>query len=156
LLNLIPGDVGWPISHLSHNLVDFDLTRHAQSVRRSGKAEEMAVQGKDDRHYVVRILPYQREEKTPLGVVVTFIDVTHVRITEEALGRSHGLLDGLAALTQQAVTGLPFGELAKACVRATAETLGLELWISWSTFRMPPRSVRMRAWDGLPLRRTRM
>jgi two-component system CheB/CheR fusion protein len=126
LLNLIPGDVGRPIGHLAHNLEDLDLTRHAETVRRSGKSEEMAVRGKDGRHYVVRVVPYQREEKAPLGVVVTFIDITPVRSSEGAIGRSHGLLDGLAALTQQAVSGLPFDELATVCARATAESLGLE------------------------------
>jgi two-component system CheB/CheR fusion protein len=126
LLNLIPGDVGRPIGHLAHNLEDFDLTRHAETVRRDGQSEEMAVRGKDGRHYVVRVVPYQREEKSPLGVVVTFIDITPVKSREEAIGRSHGLLEGLAALTQQAVSGLPFDELATVCARATAESLGLE------------------------------
>jgi two-component system CheB/CheR fusion protein len=147
LLNLIAGDVGRPIGHLSHNLVEFDLTREADAVRRSGKAQEKAVQGKDARHYIVRIVPYQREEKTALGIVVTFIDVTPVKITEEALGRSHGLLEALASLSQQALAGGPFDELATGCTRTIAETLGME-FVDLMEYEPDTDVLRLRASVG--------
>jgi two-component system CheB/CheR fusion protein len=97
LLNLIPTDVGRPIGHMAHNLLDFDLTREADAVLRSGVGSEKSVQGRDARYYIVRISPYQREEKVPLGMVVTFIDVTTVKSAAQALQRVNQTLEARVA-----------------------------------------------------------
>ena len=51
----------------------------------------MKAESKDGRHYVVRILPYRREEKAALGVVVTFVDVTSITMTARAPRRPRSL-----------------------------------------------------------------
>ncbi len=126
LLNLMPADIGRPIDHVAHNVIGLDVAREAEAVRRSGSALEKEVRGKDGRHYIVRILPYRREEGTALGVVVTFVDVTTIKTTEQALGRSHRYIEAVARLSQQALAGLPFDQLARTRTHMLAETLGVE------------------------------
>ena len=85
LLNLIPSDIGRPISHLASNLVDFDLSREVEAVLRTRTTIERSVQSRDNQHVIVRVLPYVREGKASQGVVVTLTDVTALKASENAL-----------------------------------------------------------------------
>jgi signal transduction histidine kinase len=84
LLNLIPSDVGRPITHLATNLVDYDLPREVETVLRSHEPKEGAVQARDGRHYVIRVLPYDRAGDSH-GVVVTLTDVSALKASQQEL-----------------------------------------------------------------------
>jgi two-component system CheB/CheR fusion protein len=84
LLNLVPSDVGRPIGHLATNLVDFDLPREVETVLDSHEPSERAVQARDGRHYVIRVLPYDRAGDSH-GVVVTLADVTALKASQQEL-----------------------------------------------------------------------
>jgi two-component system CheB/CheR fusion protein len=93
LLHLIPSDLGRPIGHLATNLVDFEVAIEAEKVLRSGAPLEAAVLARDDRHYIVRVLPYVREGRTPQGVVVTLTDVTALKASEQELRQLNQTLE---------------------------------------------------------------
>ena len=64
VLNLIPSDMGRPISDLSMNFIDCDLTADARAVARGADVIEREVQHADGSSYLVRVMPY-RDSKGP-------------------------------------------------------------------------------------------
>jgi signal transduction histidine kinase len=126
LLNLIPSDVGRPIGHVTTNLVGLDLTGEAKAVLRTLTPIEKAVEGRDHRHYIVRVLPYEREDKHAQGVVVTFVDVTTLKVSEQELRKSRHHAEEIAGLNQQALAGMALDALMTRCVNIAAEALQLD------------------------------
>ena len=85
VFNLVPGDVGRPLKHLSHRLLDFDPVAKATEVQRTNTLFEQDVQAEDENWYLVRILPYHVGPKAFSGVVITLIDITPLRDARERL-----------------------------------------------------------------------
>jgi two-component system, chemotaxis family, CheB/CheR fusion protein len=85
LFHLVESDVGRPLKHLTHQLLDFDPVAVSREVQRSGKLVEQDVQAEDGRWHLVRILPYHIGPHTFAGVVITLIDVTPLRDIRERL-----------------------------------------------------------------------
>lgn len=88
VFNLIPGDVGRPLSDLSSRLLYADLVADAQHVLRDLQPLERGVQAAGGEHYMLRILPYRTGEDRIDGVVITFIDISSRKKVEEQLLRS--------------------------------------------------------------------
>jgi two-component system, chemotaxis family, CheB/CheR fusion protein len=87
LLQLIPSDMGRPISDLAMDFLDYDLPADARAVAREGAAVEREVQRADGSAYLVRVLPYRTPTGQPDGVVVTFSEVTRLRRAEQQTRR---------------------------------------------------------------------
>jgi two-component system CheB/CheR fusion protein len=84
VLNLIDGDVGRPISHVSSSLVDHDkLAEDAKHVRDTLEPLEREVQTESGDCYLLRVMPYRTEENVVEGVVMTFVNVTSLEEAEE-------------------------------------------------------------------------
>ena len=126
-INLIERDIGRPLTHISHNLVDVDLMTLARGVVETFVACEREVATAAGGWYQMRILPYRTEGKVVAGVVVTFVDITEVRraadrhrrlsIIVERIDRAVLMTDAQAQITyiNQAfteLTGYGLGELA--------------------------------------------
>lgn len=76
VMNLIPSDIGRPISHISPNLLDENLTQDAEEVLRTLVYKEKELQTTDGNWYIMRILPYRTKENVIEGVVASFIDIS--------------------------------------------------------------------------------
>ena len=85
LLNLLPSDVGRPISHMATNFLNVDLGRDAQMVLGSVVPIGKEIAGRDGRQYVLRLLPYRTKDGQVHGVVLTFVDVSAVKSIEHEL-----------------------------------------------------------------------
>lgn len=85
LLNLLAGDVGRPLLQLASTFTDDGLVEDARHVITTVTPIEREVRSGENRWYLRRILPY-RTAKRPLGVAVTFIDVTQ-RMEAQAQSR---------------------------------------------------------------------
>jgi len=83
LMKLIPSDAGRPISDLSMNFIDYDLTSDARIVAAEAPATEREVRHADGSVYLVRVMPYRTSRGKVDGVVVTFIDVTRLHRAEQ-------------------------------------------------------------------------
>lgn len=83
LMKLIPSDTGRPISDLSINFIDYDLTVDARTVAEEAPAIEREVRHAGGSVYLVRVMPYRTSRGRVDGVVVTFIDVTRLRRAEQ-------------------------------------------------------------------------
>ncbi|GAB6053186.1 chemotaxis protein CheB [Magnetospira thiophila] len=82
VINLINGDVGRPLGHIVTNLEKADLVKDAKLVLDTLVTLEREITAKDDKRYLVRILPYRTMDNVIDGVVMTFTDVTKLRLLE--------------------------------------------------------------------------
>lgn len=86
--NLRPSDIDRPISDISNNVRDVDLMYLLREALDHGEPIEREVQTVADAPMLMRILPYRTERGEADGLVLTFVDLTAVKQTEEALGES--------------------------------------------------------------------
>ena len=85
LFKLIPGDVGRPLSHVVTDLDYPQLKEDALEVLRSLVFQEKVVATHDGRWYRVRIMPYRTQDNVIDGVVITFVDMTEIKLLEAEL-----------------------------------------------------------------------
>ncbi len=85
LFNIIPTDVGRPLTDLKSLAYDGDLLPDTQQVLRAQTPLEREVSGQNGAWFIRRILPYRTRDNKTEGVVITFADVTERRRAAEAL-----------------------------------------------------------------------
>src|SRR5271166_2606642 len=85
LFNVIPSDVGRPLTDLKSLAADDALLDDAQTVFKSQTPLEREIQGQSGHWFVRRIMPYRASDDKTEGVVITYEDVTERRRTAEAL-----------------------------------------------------------------------
>lgn len=113
IINLIPGDVGRPVSHIVSKLVGHDtLLEDLQSVLATLVPREQDVQTAEGRWYTMGIKPYRTLDNIIEGAVLTFFDITEERRAKEALSKANDLLrlsvvvrDASDAITVQDLEG---------------------------------------------------
>lgn len=88
IINLIPSDVGRPLTNLTSSLDYPDLAADAQEVLSSLLFSEKAVHTHEGLCYLVRIMPYRTVDNRIAGVVITFTDISVARNLEAALRES--------------------------------------------------------------------
>jgi len=85
LFKLIPGDVGRPLSHVVTDLDYSQLKDDALEVLRTLVFQEKEVSTHDGRWYRARIMPYRTQDNVIDGVVITFTDITEIKLLEAEL-----------------------------------------------------------------------
>jgi two-component system, chemotaxis family, CheB/CheR fusion protein len=85
LFNIIPADVGRPLTDLKSLAPDSDMLPDAHRVLETQAPIEREVAGQAGAWYMRRILPYRTRDKKTEGVVITFADITERRSTAQAL-----------------------------------------------------------------------
>ena len=85
LFNLIPGDVGRPLTDIVSNLNYPEMYEHVQDVLRRMISVETQVSTTDGRWVLVRIMPYRTVDKRINGVVITCSDITAAKKVEDEL-----------------------------------------------------------------------
>jgi len=84
LFNVMPGDVGRSITHLTHDVEYEHLVEDAELVLDKLVPLEREVRGRRGAWFLMRMRPYRTMKDRIDGVVVTFIDITRRRDEEEA------------------------------------------------------------------------
>ncbi|MEI6634747.1 MAG: chemotaxis protein CheB [Chlamydiota bacterium] len=113
IINLIPGDVGRPMSHIVSNLIGYDrLVPDIQDVLDTLVPKEVEVQTTADKYCTMRIQPYRTLDNVIEGIVITFNDITKMKRAQEALRKANELLrlavvvrDAQDAITVQDLDG---------------------------------------------------
>ena len=82
LFKLIASDLGRPLSDIVTDLIYPQLQDDASSVLRTLVIIEKEIQTKDARWFTVRIMPYRTHDNVIDGVVITFIDITKIKLLE--------------------------------------------------------------------------
>ncbi len=77
IINLIPSDIGRPVSHIMLNLNNYmNLEEDIRAVLDDLVPRELEVQAKNGPWYLMRILPYRTLENAVDGAVITFVDIS--------------------------------------------------------------------------------
>lgn len=95
IIKLIPSDTGRPITDLVTELDYPELVEDAREVLRSLLFHERQVAARGGRWFMVRIMPYRTQDYRIDGLVITFIDISVVKRTEEALCASNTFNEAL-------------------------------------------------------------
>ena len=85
IFNVIPGDIGRPLSDLKSLASDDNLLADAVHVLERHDTVEREIKAQGDQWFLRRIFPYRTHGDQVEGVVITFIDITDRRRTGEAL-----------------------------------------------------------------------
>jgi two-component system CheB/CheR fusion protein len=88
VFNLTDQDVGRPISHFTSNLEFPGLLEAIKQVLERGQSLEQEVVGSDGKMQLLRLHPYRSGTPEPRGVVITVLDVSQLKRTQQALQES--------------------------------------------------------------------
>lgn len=111
IINLILSDVGRPVGHIVSNLVGYDsLVADAQGVLKTLLPHEIDVQTTAGKYFTMRILPYRTLDNVIEGAVITFVEITEIVRTREALRKANEMLR-LAVVVRDATDAITVQDL---------------------------------------------
>jgi two-component system, chemotaxis family, CheB/CheR fusion protein len=94
VFRLRPGDVGRPVADITARFTNGDVIAEIRNVLSTLQRRDITVSRPDDgTRYLMRILPYRTRQDVIDGAVLTFMDVTELKRTQEALERSNDELE---------------------------------------------------------------
>ena len=93
IYNLIPGDIGRPLAHITHRAVDMPPLPNPLLLDDEPVKHEFQL-AKNGRWYLRQALPYRDRDDEPHGMVLSFTDVTELKRAEHF---SRRVLDSLFA-----------------------------------------------------------
>ncbi|UCJ06270.1 PAS domain-containing protein [Chitinophaga pendula] len=124
IFNLIPNDIGRPLSDITNKLSYDDIITDAEVVLDKLQTVEREIGAIDGRIFLMRVLPYRTEEDRINGVVLTFIDMTEHKKAEIVLRENEAWLDGQKEAFQAAMNGQPLAESLSALGRTVVTQTG--------------------------------
>ena len=93
IINLIPSDMGRPVAHTVSNLTSYNsLVADAKGVLDTLVPKDVDVQTTEGAWYRMRIQPYRTLDNVIEGAVITFVDITEIVQTRDALRKANELL----------------------------------------------------------------
>ncbi len=87
VFNLIPTDIGRPISDITSNITDENFSKDAEEVLNTLNKREAEVKTREGAWYSMRMMPYRTVENVIDGVVITFTDITKIKLAAMHLQR---------------------------------------------------------------------
>ncbi|WP_343237625.1 PAS domain-containing protein [Xanthomonas sp. CFBP 8443] len=83
IFSIIPADIGRRLLDITHRLDYQELAADVQAAFASLQVREREVRAIDGRTYMARVLPYRTQENRIDGAVLTFVDLTRLRLAEQ-------------------------------------------------------------------------
>ena len=146
IIHLIVSDVGRPVAHMASNLVGYTrMVADIQSVLNSLIPVEREVQTSEGQCYTLRIQPYRTLENVIEGAVISFVDITEMTKTREALHKANDL-KRLAVVVRDAHDAITVQDLEG---RTLAWNPGAVRLYGWSESQALQMNVRERIPEGL-------
>jgi two-component system CheB/CheR fusion protein len=143
IINLIPSDVGRPVAHIASNLIGYDrLVADTQEVLNTLALKEIDVQTMEGKWYTMRIQPYRTLENVIEGAVISFVNVTEVVQTRDALQKANELLR-LAVVVRDAHDAIAVQDLHGRILAWNPSAVRIYGWSE-------SEALRMNAQDRIP------
>ena len=93
LTNILPVDMGRPISHLSLNMLYNGFIKDVNEVNKTLRPiEKEIIEERTGKWYLMRILPYLTSENKTDGIIILFIDISSLKTSQNTV---HQLSDRL-------------------------------------------------------------
>ena len=146
IINLILTDVGRPVAHIVSNLVGYSsLVADVQAVLDTLVSKEVQVKALDGKTYTMSIQPYRTLENVIEGAVISFVDITEMVKTRDALHDANELLR-LAVVVRDAHDAITVQDLEG---RILAWNPGAVRMYGWSETEALQMNVRDRIPEDL-------
>jgi PAS domain S-box-containing protein len=142
---LIPGDAGRPITDIASALLYPELADDAREVLRTLVKVERQIPIPDGNWFAARILPYRTLDNMIDGIVITFVDITEIKRTEELLRKANEL-HRLAVVVRDAHDSITVQDMDG---RIIAWNPGAVKMYGWSETEALVMNVRDRIPEGL-------
>ncbi len=97
IFHILDKDMGRPINHLSHHLVDFDAFEAVETVQKNNKGISFEKKDHEDLTYLIHILPYHIGPDTYAGFMLTFVDTTELDQTRKDLIQTRKISSDIVA-----------------------------------------------------------
>lgn len=105
IVNILKNDVGRPLEHLSHNLVDYPhFFKEVRQVFYSEKAYTTEAMTVDKSHFMIKVTPYRTGENKIEGVVLSFVDITDKIQVQRELENERSVISSILSAAPVAVT----------------------------------------------------
>ena len=137
IFKLLDSDIGRPITHITHHLEQCDPIAMIREVQSSAKKIEQEVRTKDGCWHLMRIVPYAIGPKTFSGTVVSFVDISLLKLAQESTKEVQQLF---ADVVQTSPALVWLADTTKGCIwfnepwlAFTGRTIGQELGNGWTT-----------------------
>ena len=88
ITNVMPSDIGRPISHISVMPNYKELVDDVNSVVDSLQSIDKEIQGAQGKIWLARLRPYRTDYNAVEGVMITFVDITKLKLAEKELRHS--------------------------------------------------------------------
>jgi two-component system, chemotaxis family, CheB/CheR fusion protein len=125
LLDILPTDIGRPVSHFALKFEDPAFLKEAELVLQTLIPRESEVRNEEGRWYMRRILPYRTEDNRIDGVVVTFTEITERRKWEEDIRQARDFAERILDTLQESLVVLEPTLRVKTANRTFFETFKL-------------------------------
>lgn len=76
VFNIIEGDIGRPIDHITHHIKASTFFEDVKKANRTGAIIEREIELDNGSVFLMRILPYVRQDKVHDGLVITLVDIS--------------------------------------------------------------------------------
>lgn len=101
IFNLIPSDVGRPVSDITSRISDRDIAKDSLEVLKTLIPKEADIKAAEEKWYKMRILPYRTIENLIEGVVIVFVDVTNLKKAELCAEAASLYADNIIEMARQ-------------------------------------------------------
>jgi two-component system CheB/CheR fusion protein len=101
IINLIPTDVGRPLSHFKTALQDENLAQDAQEVLDTLLPKEREIGSTEGQWYLKRVNPYRTTGNVIDGVVITFTDITQRKQSESKVEAARNFAESIVETVKE-------------------------------------------------------
>ena len=147
IIHLIDTDIGRPVAHFAANLPGYtDLVADVQNVLDTLTPVETEVRAQNDRWYNLRIQPYRTLNNVIEGAVLSLVDITTLKRSEESLRSVTTALQRMAVVVRDASDAITLQDLEG---RTMAWNPGAVRLYGWSETQALQMNVRERIPEAL-------
>jgi two-component system CheB/CheR fusion protein len=109
LFSVIASDIGRPLADLTHRFAGSDLLRDARTVLANATPLSREIAADDGAWYIHRTLPYRANDDRPEGVVLTFSDISEMKVAERRIQAASAYSDSIIDTVRQPLVVLDEG-----------------------------------------------